>query len=515
MAYALAMIEHTGKVYLVGAGPGDPGLITVRGRELLGIADVVLHDELANPVFRRWAPRAQWLYVGKHAGSHSLQQEEINDLLVAQAREHPVVVRLKGGDPFVFGRGGEEALALARAGIPFEVVPGVTAGIAAPAYSGIPVTHRGIANAVTFITAHGAASDDFAGLDRIALDGTLCFYMGVARLPEVVRALLDLGRAPDTPAAVIESGTYARQRVVSAPLQDLAERAAADRIAAPALIVVGAVADLREHIAWFEHRPLFGLRAVLTPGPSSPGMLEQHLRAMGAAILALPAFEVAPSDDMPEPFAIDGYDWILLTSPNAAEALFDNLERQQLDARALAGTRLCAVGKATAAAVERRHLRIDAQPESYEPEAVRAALRGHGELQGTRILVPRADLTRRAATGLLEDAGATVVEAAAYRTRPPEFSREHAQGLLDFAPHLVVFTNSAAVRHFAAMLGDRALADLRPGTAFASIGPVTTQALERLGLPVAVEPLRHDAPHLAEAISTWWAGQAPGETAAP
>jgi len=503
------MMEQSGKVYLVGAGPGDPGLMTLRGRELLGIADVVLHDELANPVFQRWGPQAQWIYVGKNTANHSLQQEEINRLLLRYAREYGVVVRLKGGDPFVFGRGGEEALALAEAGLAFEVVPGVTAGIAAAAYAGIPVTHRGLATSVTFITAHSADPDHQGSLDRIALDGTLCFYMGAARLPKVIQSLLQLGRAPDTPAAIIEWGTYARQRVAEATLETLEAVAAEAGIAAPAMIVVGDVVSLRPSLGWFEQRPLFGLRVVLTHGPNAPSHLEDQLRALGAAVFKLPTIELAPPDHAPGLLEVCGFDWILLTSPNAAEALFDALDQQNLDARALGGTRLCAVGHATAAAIERRHLRIDARPDSYEPGVVRDALADVAELRGTRILIPRAELARRAVTGLLEAAGAEVVETVAYTTRPPVLPDSLVEGLESFAPQLLVFTNSAAVRHFVTMIDAPRLQALRESAAFASIGPVTSHSLQSHGLPVSIEPLRHDTAHLAEAICDWWRAHHP------
>lgn len=495
------MSDTVGKVYLVGAGPGDPGLITVRGREVLAMADVVLHDELANPHFQGWARQAEWIYVGKNTANHSLQQEEINRLLIECAQRYGVVVRLKGGDPFVFGRGGEEALALRAAGIPFEVVPGITSGIAAPAYAGIPVTHRGLSSSVTFMTAHAADAARQSGLDRIALEGTLCFYMGVARLHEVVQSLFDLGRAPETPAAIIEWGTYGRQRVVESSLSGLVEASKDAGIGAPAMVVVGEVAALRTDLNWFEERPLFGLRIVLTHGPNRAGALEERLRSWGASVFNMPTLEVRPAPLSETPPTVTGYDWVLLTSPNAAEAFFRLLDEQDLDARALAGTRFCAVGHATAAALERRFLRVDARPASYEPRDVLAAM---GDLDQTRVLMPRAELARRAAAEALQTAGAEVTEVAAYATTAPAIDPALLQAVLDFDAHLVVFTNSAAVRHFSKLFEGEALATLSHRAQFASIGPLTSRSLLEHGLPVALEAARHDVLHLAEAIALWW-----------
>lgn len=492
-----------GTVHLVGAGPGDPGLITVRGRELLGRADVVVYDALVNPALLALAPRAERVFVGKQAGRHSLPQEEINRILVDLAGRHGTVVRLKGGDPFVFGRGGEELLALRAAGVPFEVVPGITAGIAAPAFAGIPVTHRDATTSVTFITGHSTrdGADTVPDLGRIATEGTLCFYMGVRALPRLVEAAMRAGRAADCPAAVIEWGTYARQRTVAGTLADIAARCEGADLAPPALLVVGEVVRLREALAWFEAKPLAGWRVVVTHAAERQGPLEDRLRDLGAAVTLLPTVAFVP-DTATDAAGFDptGFDWVVFTSVNAAEAFFGRLDALGLDARALAGTRCCAVGPTAVAAVERRALRPDAVPEGYAPEAVIAALAAHGTVAGARVLLPRADIARTALPQALRAAEAEVVEWTAYHAAVPPDARAHAEALCADPPDAIVFTNSHAARHLGALIDAEARAALAARCAFASIGPVTSRALAEQGFPVHLEAARHEVPHLVEAL---------------
>lgn len=504
------MADTYGTVYLVGAGPGDPGLLTLRGQACLRRAQAVVYDALINPALLSWAPQAECIFVGKQTDRHSLPQDEINDLLIALARRHACVVRLKGGDPFVFGRGGEEALALSGAGIPFEVVPGVTAGVGVPAYAGIPVTHRNIATSVTFITGHTARGADGVApdLSRLALDGTLCFYMGLSGLPTLVQSLIALGRSPETPAAAIEWGTYARQRTVVATLETLPAACAAQALAAPALVIVGEVVGLRDQIRWFEAKPLFGLRVAVTHAAQRHGPLESQLRELGASVLPFatvaftPVDAAAPEhDDAPADFS--AFDWIVLTTVNAAEALFARLDALDRDARALAGVRLCAVGASTIDAVRQRFLRLDATPENYEATTLVEALRVHGSLNGQRVLVPRAEIARSSVPAALRQAGADVTEWRAYTATLPSAAAAEAAALLQDPPGIVIFTNAQAVRHFAQALGEAGLHALAATTAFASIGPVTTQAAQQAGLPIAVEPARHDVPSLIEALCTW------------
>lgn len=492
-----------GTVHLVGAGPGDPGLLTVRGRALLARADAVAYDALVNPALLAAARAdAERVFVGKQAGRHSLPQEEINRILVDLAGRHATVVRLKGGDPFVFGRGGEELLALRAAGVPFEVVPGVTAGVAVPAFAGIPVTHRDASASVTFLTGHsaGEGDDTVPDLSRVAREGTLCFYMGVRALPRLVAAALRADRPPDCPAAVIEWGTSARQRTIVGTLADIAARCANAGVEPPALLVVGDVVGLRDRLAWFESKPLAGWRVVVTHAADRHGPLEDRLRDLGADVQALPVVAFAPAGaaaSAPDPA---DFDWIVFTSVNAAEACFHHLDETGRDARALARARICAVGAAAAAVVERRALRPDALPDGHQPDAVIAAMAATGPLAGRRVLLPRADIARTALPAALRGTGAAVTEWTAYRATVPGDARARAAALLDTPPDLLVFTNSHAARHFGGLIDPDARARIAAHAAIASLGPVTTRALEDQGFRVDIEPARHEVPHLIEAI---------------
>lgn len=494
--------EAGGKVYLVGAGPGDPGLITVRGAACLSQAEVVVYDALVHPELLRHAAQAEHIFAGKKCADHSLPQEDIAALLVALARRHRTVVRLKGGDPFVFGRGGEEALALAAAGIPFEVVPGVTAGLAAAAYAGIPATHRGLAGSVSLITGHHRAGGaDALGLDRLAREGTLIFYMGSQQLEAICAQLIALGRSAETPAAVVGSASYARQQVVTGRLADIAERVRCAGVEAPTVFLVGEVVALREHLAWFEARPLHGLRIAVTHTARRAGPLESALMALGAEVQSFPTLEIVEQEGPPFVWRQGVWDWVVLTSTNGAEALFDALDAAGGDARLLAGTRLCTSGQATATVVERRFLRVDARVSGSGVEGVLAAL---GAVAGQRILLPRADIARRRLAETLRAAGAEVEEIAAYRTRPATDVRDRVAQLLAFGPELVVFTNSSAVRHFATALEPETLSGVKARCAFASIGPVTSATAREQGLEIAIEPQRHEIAELVEAICGWW-----------
>ena len=497
------MSPASGKVYLVGAGPGDPGLLTVRGRELLERADSVVYDSLANEALLAHAPRAEKIFVGKRPDRHTLAQEDINRVLVEQARRAGLVVRLKGGDPFVFGRGGEEALALAAEGIPFEVVPGVTAGIAAPAYAGIPVTHRGLSGSVSLITGHLTGDDGGVALDRLHLEGTLVFYMASATLEKIADELIRLGRDPNTPAAVIESGTLGMQRTFSGLLPAIAAIARENDVRSPMLLVVGEVASLRDELAWFEDRPLYNRRVAVTHAKTSGDELVSGLRERGAEVFEFPTVEIAPATDNAA-LDLNGIDWIVLTSVNGVDVLFERLAASDRDARALHGIRLCAVGVKTATALGRRFIRPDATPEHYEAEPVVQLLESvGGPMRGKRILLPRADIARAALRDELRGRGAEVIELHAYRAGVPRDSSEHADALMAFAPHYVTFTSAAAARNIAVMLGPERLERLRAGTHFAAIGPVAAQGVRDIGLTVDIEPGVHRAADLVAAIVAW------------
>ena len=495
-----------GKVYLVGAGPGDPGLLTLRGRDCLARATVVIYDALAHPALLEHALGAERIYVGKQAGRHSLPQEDIQRVMLEKARAGETVVRLKGGDPFVFGRGGEEALALAEAGIPFEVVPGVSAGIGVPAYAGIPVTHRGLATSVTFLTAHPRGDGhDTLGFDTLATAGTLVFYMGVKNLPVAVKELRALGRDAATPVAIIEWGTYARQRTLTGTLANIVARAADSAIEAPALVVVGTVATLREQLAWFEARPLHGLRVAVTHTRKRQGYLERRLTELGADVLPFPTLRIEPVEGPGIPEDVADFDYIVLTSVNAVEMLLELLARTGRDARALAGVRLCVPGTpAVAEALRARCLEPDVLPNGFGAEAVLQALNEvGGSIAGKRILLPRADIARGSIPESLRTAGAEVSEVVAWQTAPPRDAETAIATLTAFDPHLVVFTNAGAVHHFAGLVGEGRLKRLGEKVVLASLGPVTTRALQDRGLKAAIEPANSELPHLVEAICAW------------
>lgn len=491
-----------GKVYLVGAGPGDPGLLTLRAKECLERADAVIYDALVNPALLEHAPRAERIFAGKQADRHSLPQEEINRILIEQAARHAMVVRLKGGDPFVFGRGGEEALALAEAGIAFEVVPGVTAAVGCAAYAGIPLTHRGLASRVTFLTGHSGQDTDTTLFSRLP-EGTLVFYMGVKNLGKIVAAVRGAGRAAETPAAVIEWGTYARQRTVVGTLDSMEARCQEAAVDAPAILIVGEVVTLREQLSWFEARPLYGLRVVVTHRAQPNGLLESRLHDLGASVFEFPTLELAPRPQAALLEEVRHFDWIIFTSSNAVEMIFEHLEEQQLDARALAGVRLCAVGHATCDSLRRRYLQIEAQPDGFEASTVLEALEAFGPLSGQKVLLPRSDIARTALPLALREAGAVVSEIAAYEKRIPSTSAQIIAELMEFQPELLVFTNAGAVRNFVRMLGREQLDSLMQSAACASIGPITSRALEEEGLHVSVEPVQHELVYLMEAICAW------------
>jgi uroporphyrinogen III methyltransferase/synthase len=499
------MSESWGKVYLVGAGPGDPGLITLRGRDVLEQADVVVYDNLANTALLRHAPRAETIFVGKSTDRHTLLQDEINKVLIEQASRVERVVRLKGGDSFVFGRGAEEVVALAERGIPFEVVPGVTAGIAAPAYAGIPVTHRGLSTSVSFITGHsGADGSAQVELGRLAQQGTLVFYMGMKNLPRLVEELRALGRADDTPAAVVEWGTYPRQRTVTATLATIAERAQAEGIEPPAVVIIGDVVNLHDTIAWYENRPLSGLRIVVTRARTQASEMTRRLRELGADVFEFPTIQIVPPEDPPSFRDIGEYDWVVLTSVNAVDMLFERLASDGMDARDLAGVKLCVVGSGTAKAVRKRALRVDLMPDQYVAEKLMEALREHEpDLTGKRFLLPRADIARSFLPNALREAGADLTEVVTYRTVAPETTEEFVAALVGYDPDLVVFMSSSAARNFHKMVGADRVSALGKRAEFASIGPKTTVSANDLAMPITVEPEQHDIPTLVDAINAW------------
>jgi uroporphyrinogen III methyltransferase/synthase len=480
-------------VYLVGAGPGDPGLLTARALELIANADVIIHDRLIPAGALDGArPEVELIYAGKQGGGESTTQSEIERLLVEHGRGGRTVVRLKGGDPFVFGRGGEEAETLVAAGIPFEVVPGVTAGVAATAYAGIPVTHRELSSAVAFVTGHEDPGKPESSLDWDALaafPGTLVVYMGMRQLESIAARLIAAGRDPEQPAAVIERGTMPEQRTVTATLATIAPRAGEEGVRAPAVAVLGPVVGLREQLAWFERRPLAGLTVAVTRARAQGSELASRLQALGAAVVEAPAIRIAPTDG-PAPDLRD-YDLLCVTSPNGVRLLFERLALAGRDARALAGARVAAIGPGTAAALQDHGVIADVVPERFVAEGLVEAL---ADVPVKRALIARAAHARDVLPEALRARGAEVDVLPLYETVAEPLSAEQLAAVAD-ADYLT-FTSSSTVSFFLAASGERAIG--RPRRV--SIGPVTSATLREHGLEPQVEASQHDIDGLIAAL---------------
>ena len=502
----------SGFVSIVGAGPGDPGLLTLAGRERLAEADVIIYDRLVNPALLDHAPeQAERVFAGKSPKSRALSQDQINALLIDGARAGKRVVRLKGGDPFVFGRGGEEALALAAAGVPFEVVPGVTSAVAAPAYAGVPLTHRGLSSSFAVVTGHeddekGETSVNWARL-ATAVD-TIVVLMGGAALAGVAEALIRGGRPADTPAVSIEWGTTSEQRSVSAPLAGIAAAVREAGLGAPLLTVVGAVAGLREHIAWFESRPLFGKRVLVTRTRQQASALSGLLRREGALPVELPALALAPVATHAELEAAvqrlqsRAYAWCLFTSTNAVDFVFAHVDRTAHDSRVFAGCRLAALGSATAAALAARGLRADLVASEFTAAGLLNAL--PADLSGARVLLPRAEGGSPELVEGLRRRGATVDDLVLYESKVPAAADADALRLIrERRIDVVTFASSSSVRNLATLLGDD-FARLRDAVV-ACIGPVTAATARELGCDVQVEPAVHTVPALVEALKAHYA----------
>jgi uroporphyrinogen III methyltransferase/synthase len=480
-------------VYLVGAGPGDPGLMTARSLELIAAADVIIYDRLIPATALDGARKdALLLYAGKEGGGPSIPQDEIDRMLIEHGRAGREVVRLKGGDPFVFGRGGEEAEALRGAGIAFEVVPGITAGVAAPAYAGIPVTHRDAASAVAFITGHEDPAKPESALDWRALaafPGTLVIYMGVRQLGAIAQQLQAGGRDGAQPAALIENGTFARQRAVSATLETIVDVVAQQRIRAPAIAVFGEVAALRERLRWFEQRRLAGFTVAVTRARAQASGLASRLRALGADVIEAPAIRIVALDvRLPD---LRGYDLICVTSPNGAGLLFERMADIGLDARALSGARIAAIGPGTATALRRHGVIADVVPERFVAEGLVEAL---AEVPVKRALIARASEARDVLPDALRERGAEVDVVALYETVAETLSDPQLEALA--GADYLTFTSSSTVRFLLEAVADR----IELGARLVSIGPVTSDALRERGLQPHVEASRHDIDGVVDAL---------------
>ncbi len=500
----------TGKVYLVGAGPGDPGLITRKGIECLGQADVVIYDRLLDERLLDALPAAaERIYVGKTAGEHIKPQGEINQLLVSKAKAGKTVVRLKGGDPFVLGRGGEEAEALADNHIPFEIVPGVSSAVAVPAYAGIPVTHRGLASSFAVITGHEDPAKDSSSInwEKLATGvDTLVFLMGMQNLPKIAVKLLEYGRPPDTPVAVIKDGASPEQKTVVGNLEDIVAKVKEHHLSPPAVIVVGEVVRLREKLRWFDDRPLSGKRILVTRARHQASALSRRLSEHGARPIELPAIDIQPVADTSELDQtisnLGHYHWIVFTSVNGVEAFFRQLYHKNLDARALKNLKIGAIGPATARALERKGIIPDFLPDVYTGEGIIAGLRRQN-VTGQRFLLPRADIADKELSGGISQLGAEVHEVAVYRTAPATEAISRAKEmLLSGEIDVITFTSSSTVSNLVAAFNGKE--PVVNKARVACIGPKTADTAARAGLTVDIVASEHTIPGLVFAIEEYF-----------
>lgn len=498
----------SGICYLVGAGPGDPSLLTLKGRACLERAEIVVYDYLCHPALLKWAPdTAEKIYVGKKAGAHTLSQEDINALLIEKTRRGKIVVRLKGGDPFLFGRGGEEAEALADAACGFEIVPGVTSAIAGPAYAGIPVTHRAHNSVLTIFTGHEEPGKPNSSLDYQAIartPGTKVMLMGVERLGAIVNELRSAGMRPQTPVTLVRWATTAAQQTLSGTLEDIDQRAREAGFKPPAVAVFGEVVALRDKLNWFESLSLFGKRIAVTRTRKQAGEFVERLRALGADAFELPTIRIEPPRNKREFYELVAdahtYDWIIFTSPNGADAFFGAFFEIYHDARDIGCARIAAIGPATAERVRRYHLQVDVQPEKYVAEAIVEALQEETSLENLKILLARAEGAREVLVQELTRLGAIVDEAVAYRTVPE--TDDVAGGIRRFREEgadMITFTSSSTVENFLALK-----LPMPQEIKTASIGPITSRTMRSLGLTVDVEAKQHDIPGLVGAIAGFW-----------
>jgi uroporphyrinogen III methyltransferase / synthase len=486
------------KVYLVGAGPGDPDLITWKGRKLLAIADSVLYDHLASEqLLKLTRPDCEHIYVGKKKAVHAYPQEEICRMMIDRARRGLVVVRLKGGDPFIFGRGGEELEALAEAGVAFEVVPGVTSPLGIAAYSGVPLTHRAHTKVVTFVTGHDAAGIDWS---KIGQTETLVIFMGIAAIGGIAREIISHGRSADTPAIAVRWATRPDQATVMGTLGTIADRIEAAHLKPPATVIIGEVVALHEKLDWFEKLPLFGRKIVVTRAHDQAAELSDRLRSLGADAVELPVISIQPAEDTaPLDRAIaelSSYDWLIFTSVNGVRFFLDRLDQSRQDLRSLKA-RICAIGPATRMAIESLHLKVDLMPDEYVAESLVKAF-SNEKLIGKRILLPRAAVARDVIPAELSKLGPRIDVVEAYRNVIPQDAATRAREIFSDSkkPDWITVTSSSTVTNLVATAGHEALQDVR----IASIGPVTSQTVSRHGLRVTAEASQFTIDGLVQAI---------------
>ena len=503
-------MKSKGSVYLVGAGPGDAGLLTLRGAELLKRAEVVVYDALVNKDLLRLAPKgAEIIYGGKRSKEHAIPQDELNQLLIRKAKEGKTVVRLKGGDPYIFGRGGEEAEELQSAGIPFEVVPGVSSITAAANYAGIPITHREHSSSFTVVTGHEDPTKDISSVDWAWLakePGTKVILMGVERIRQIAAELTKHGLSADTPVGMVRWGTRGRQSSIDGTLGTIADLVEKTNFGAPAITIIGDVVKLRSKLNWFERRPLFGQRVVVTRTREQASQLSEQLTELGAEVLEIPTIRIEEpenkTDLMEAMLGLGEYDWIVFTSPNGVSAFFNYFFKGFEDVRALGNLRIAAVGPATASKLKELHLRVDAMPEEYVATKIAKAISAFESVDNLRVLLMRAEVANEELPKELEELGAIVDDVACYRTVPEtDDLNGAAERLLEGGAHWLTFTSSSTVENFHARFDLPKLKRQFSQMRVVSIGPETSKTLQKLGVPPDAEAREHNISGLVKVLT--------------
>jgi len=506
------MATKTGKVFLIGAGPGDPGLLTIKAKECIEAADIVVYDYLASPLLLKYAKReAEVIYVGKKGGDHTLSQDKINLLLIEKAKQGFDVARLKGGDPFVFGRGGEEAQMLLSHGVPYEVIPGVTSAIAAPAYAGIPVTHRDHASFVSFITGHEDPTKEDTSMQwdiYAKSNATLVFLMGVKNLENIVKNLVENGKPSDTPVALVRWGTTPQQQTVTGTLETIVERVRETKLKSPSIIIIGHVVSLRDELAWFDNRPLFGKRIVITRARTQASNLVSQLSKLGAACIEIPTIEISPPEDItPLKESIENlkhYDWIVFTSVNGVKFFFDTLYEMGKDVRALGHLKFACIGPVTKERLRDHGIVSDILPQTYQAESVIEAFSGV-EIKNKKILLPRAKVARTILPEELAKMGAKVDEVTAYETHLNQEGKKELMELLkNHEIDAVTFTSSSTVSNFMSFFDSEDEKKLLNNIVFASIGPITSDTARFLGIEPDIEATEFTIPGLIDSLLNYY-----------
>ncbi len=499
---------NKGKVFLVGAGPGAEDLISIKGINAIKQADVIIYDFLANKRFLNYAKEdAEKIYVGKKGSCHTLKQPDINRLIVDKALQGNIVTRLKGGDPYIFGRGGEEAEELVKAGIDFEVVPGITAAVAASAYAGIPLTHRDFTSTVAFVTGHERDDTEYSKIhwDKIATGiGTIVFYMGVKNLPNIVKNLIDNGRAPDTPIALIRWGTLPVQQTVVGTLENIVKKVEEAKLTAPAIIVVGEVVNLRKTLRWFDTKPLFGKNIIITRAREQASSLVKQLSELGANVIEFPTIEIVEPDDFSDvDRAIENlrdYNWLIFTSVNGVKLFFKRLYYHGKDVRELYGIKVCAIGPKTAETFKEFGIYPDVVPEKYQAEYVVEALENLG-IKGKKFLLPRAKVAREVLPEKIKEKGGVIDIVTVYKTVMPDVKKDEVlsylnENKIDF----ITFTSSSTVKNFIEMFEEFNIKELLKNVKLVSIGPITSNTMKEFGLNPYVEAEKFTIEGLVEKI---------------